>query len=469
MNNEKSMGKRIKELLARKTLPTVLAGSMIFGSGALLEEVNAYSLDEPIQGYEDFINYNGIKVFINGRFVEFNESTGYPFVINGSTMIPLRAVSEAFGAKVTWNEYSKTASVSKYDLSVDVTVDSKEMKVKDLNDNSISIENVTKEAMVKDGRTYIPLRSLFECFGLSVRWDNQKQIAHIETVSLESLENIDFKEEKVYTINELTNMKDIKSIEYDGKEIDKEYLGVLSESNQYVVIVEDKDAKVFSYQFLRELNQIFDLSDKLLLNLEDKESKRLYFRNATKEDVEFLSDVYYYVTSTYEIDKISSSKEEYRKDYKLESICNKNNYMETVNVASEMADKIKNSTSDTKEQIIMAVNLLNNHASYDHSNTSSNSAYSALVLKNAKCTGFAYAFNLLMQKLNIPCIYFAGPVNNGKDGHAWNYVYLDGEWYICDATNNKALLPISSEYYDALGINYHEEVELVKLAYKFGK
>ena len=100
---------------------------------------------------EDFINYDGIKVFINGRYVEFSESTGYPFVLDGSTMIPLRAVSEAFGAKVDWNEYSKTASVSKYDTSVDVTVDSKEMKVKDLNDK---IFNSLKKEIEEDIRRW---------------------------------------------------------------------------------------------------------------------------------------------------------------------------------------------------------------------------------------------------------------------------------------------------------------------------
>ena len=91
MNKELISGKRIKDMLVRKTLPTVLAGSMIFG-GALASEAKAYSLDKPEMGSEDYLSYDGIKDYINGRYVEFSESSGYSFVENGSTMIPKHLV-----------------------------------------------------------------------------------------------------------------------------------------------------------------------------------------------------------------------------------------------------------------------------------------------------------------------------------------------------------------------------------------
>ncbi len=39
-------------------------------------------------------------VKIDSRAVSFNDSTGYPFVLDGRTLVPLRATMESFGAEV---------------------------------------------------------------------------------------------------------------------------------------------------------------------------------------------------------------------------------------------------------------------------------------------------------------------------------------------------------------------------------
>lgn len=464
MNNEISMGKRIKELLAKKTLPTILAGSMLFGSGALVSEAEAYSLDEPSQSYEDFINYDGIKVFINGRYVEFSESTGYPFVLDGSTMIPLRAVSKAFGAKVDWNEYSKTASVSKYDTSVDVTVDSKEMKVKDLNDNSFNMVGVTKEAMVKYGRTYIPLRSLFECFGLNVRWDSEKQIAHIETVSLESLENIDFKGKKVYSINELIDMKDIRSFVFDGEEINREYLGVLSESNQYVVIVKDDKAQVFSYQFLSNLNYYYG-KEKLIKQFSlNTYSDEVFIRNEIGENIEFIKNVVRFnmfmsnISTVKTSNNISISTGAYIKSQFEEIMIN----------AEKIAAEIKNTTSDKRQQAELLTVILNKKIKYGHKSVAA--VYTALVKNEAVCEGYARSYNLVADLLDIPCICVDGVNKSSNESHAWNEVYIDGEWYVCDATLGVTLGSLNLSNYSTNLIRddeYLEDKDMIKLTYNF--
>lgn len=56
----------------------------------------------------------------------------------------------------------------------------------------------------------------------------------------------------------------------------------------------------------------------------------------------------------------------------------------------------------------------------------------------AKCTGYAQAFSLACRYYGIPCTTIAGhTVKNGEiapDGHMWNYVNIDGLWYLCDLT-----------------------------------
>ena len=62
----------------------------------------------------------------------------------------------------------------------------------------------------------------------------------------------------------------------------------------------------------------------------------------------------------------------------------------------------------------------------------SHTAYGALVTKWAVCDGYALAFQRFMDVLGIPCRIALGT----RDGepHAWNLVFLDGQWYHLDAT-----------------------------------
>lgn len=59
-------------------------------------------------------------------------------------------------------------------------------------------------------------------------------------------------------------------------------------------------------------------------------------------------------------------------------------------------------------------------------------AYGALVDGSAVCEGYAKAFKLLCDRLDIPCVLVGG--NAGGENHMWNYVRLDGAYYLVDAT-----------------------------------
>lgn len=75
-----------------------------------------------------------------------------------------------------------------------------------------------------------------------------------------------------------------------------------------------------------------------------------------------------------------------------------------------------------------------------------NTAYGALVAdsegrkNHAVCSGYAFAFEYLMQQAKIPCAYVTGSANTipatekDQDSHAWNVVKIDDRWYEVDAT-----------------------------------
>ncbi len=103
---------------------------------------------------------------------------------------------------------------------------------------------------------------------------------------------------------------------------------------------------------------------------------------------------------------------------------------------------------------------------YDQENLKNNSIpdidYTAKgVFENgiAVCRGYAEAFQLLMDELNIECRIVTGYAENTS--HAWNIVQLDGEWYHIDTTfddpideSNESLQdPYSNLRYDYFLIN----------------
>ena len=55
--------------------------------------------------------------------------------------------------------------------------------------------------------------------------------------------------------------------------------------------------------------------------------------------------------------------------------------------------------------------------------------------KEAVCAGYAGAVQYLLERIGVPCIYVDGSTQGSTEGHAWNIVKLDGEYYYVDATN----------------------------------
>lgn len=60
-------------------------------------------------------------------------------------------------------------------------------------------------------------------------------------------------------------------------------------------------------------------------------------------------------------------------------------------------------------------------------------AYGALIDKSAVCDGISEAYSLLLDKCGITNIVVTGKL---EEGHAWNKVLIEGEWYNVDTTSD---------------------------------
>ncbi len=79
--------------------------------------------------------------------------------------------------------------------------------------------------------------------------------------------------------------------------------------------------------------------------------------------------------------------------------------------------------------------------------------YGAIVEGEAICLGYATAFQLFMDVLDIECITLVGGAFQSTEDHAWNMVKIDGQWYCVDPTWDAGCDPewysyfnVSSEY-----------------------
>lgn len=55
--------------------------------------------------------YNSIKVKLNGKILDLRDTKGNPvepFVMNGTTYLPVRAIAEALGLPVSWDAETQT-------------------------------------------------------------------------------------------------------------------------------------------------------------------------------------------------------------------------------------------------------------------------------------------------------------------------------------------------------------------------
>jgi hypothetical protein len=108
---------------------------------------------------------------VDGNAVVFNESTGIPYITNeGRTMMPLRTCLNSIGCDVDWNEQTKTVITSKGDREVVITVGKNEIVI---NQKAMPVDTA---AIIKNDRTYLPLRTVLEAYGYSVDWDGKSGI-----------------------------------------------------------------------------------------------------------------------------------------------------------------------------------------------------------------------------------------------------------------------------------------------------
>ena len=112
-----------------------------------------------------------IQVEVNGSYLTMDVP---PAVINGRTLVPLRAIFEVLGASVSWNQATRTVVGSKGDTNITLIINNRQARV---NGQNIMMD---VPGTIVDGRTMVPARFIAESLGKHVEWDDTHRVVIIK-------------------------------------------------------------------------------------------------------------------------------------------------------------------------------------------------------------------------------------------------------------------------------------------------
>lgn len=108
-----------------------------------------------------------ITVTYNGQSVEFNGAE--PKIINGCTLVPMRAVFEAAGCKVNFSEETKTVTAEKEAYKIILKIDGETCQT--VKNGKTKTIKLNAAPCIISGKTMVPVRLIAESLGCAVNWN----------------------------------------------------------------------------------------------------------------------------------------------------------------------------------------------------------------------------------------------------------------------------------------------------------
>lgn len=133
------------------SLIVVFSGITVFGAEAAVNTV--------------VLTIGSSAMLVNGESKAIDEQGTAPVIIDGRTLLPVRAVVEEFGGTVGWEAETQTVTLVKGEDTVKLVIGEKTAY---LNDEASELD--TAPAII-NGRTMLPIRFVAESFGLVVNWE----------------------------------------------------------------------------------------------------------------------------------------------------------------------------------------------------------------------------------------------------------------------------------------------------------
>lgn len=111
--------------------------------------------------------FGQVNVMLDGTCIQFPDTQ--PKIVDGRTMLPIRAVTESLGMEVAWDPATRTVTISQEDVSVAFAIGSETATITQGEEKTQLTMDCA--AYIDGNRTMVPLRFLSEGLGYDVLWD----------------------------------------------------------------------------------------------------------------------------------------------------------------------------------------------------------------------------------------------------------------------------------------------------------
>jgi hypothetical protein len=233
---------KVKIILTLFTFTLFLA----FGYTAHAENLPNYYADVTENDLKNsmVLSPESSMAFINGQKV----SAVQPIVKNGRTLVPLRFISEGFGAKVDFNTKNQSITIKFANKTISLKI----------GDNNISINGKSSKmdvaASIYNNSTYIPLRYIGEAFN--------KKVVYLKNAEIQPYSLIIIRDVNATAIENL-NLIRVYGLLYQGKSIvySDRFMAVIKENGRLFFSNNFNDFEPFVYQELIEDKNSVRLGD----------------------------------------------------------------------------------------------------------------------------------------------------------------------------------------------------------------
>ncbi|MBC7765875.1 MAG: copper amine oxidase N-terminal domain-containing protein [Hyphomonadaceae bacterium] len=154
----------------RKVLTFIMSITLLINISNV-GRVEAMTWEEQQRIFNEFLQTRPITVCINGDYVDFGEVQ--PQMIKERNMVPLRALFEAMGAVVTFDDANRKVSVKRDDIHLSFMLEDTIIHKTDSNGTKDLVCDVPFTVM--NGSVYAPVRFACEALGGYVSWDNNNR------------------------------------------------------------------------------------------------------------------------------------------------------------------------------------------------------------------------------------------------------------------------------------------------------
>lgn len=300
--------------IAKKGAAFVLAGTMALGAASATTEgnipfavvVNAQENNE-LEAVQLEVQ-TGLNLYMDDKgFIprDVNGNETYPFISNGTTYVPIRAISELFNADVKWNSKNNTVTITtkgseaelthtireKNELKTTTITAHKGVKLYIKGEECIpqDVNGNVKDIYIVNGTTYVPVRAVSNALGLPIAWSEKTNSVFIGNHKTEGI-----------TVENINNFEEFcKIVENDFYSYNFPYvLGYIYEGEKYNII----SSNLLEYKLAVALLNYEYCSDELLQSL---------FSECTEDDMKRMCTGTYEMianmlddSSTYKWDKV---------------------------------------------------------------------------------------------------------------------------------------------------------------------